>query len=170
MGRMGLPSISKLEDVLDLLLDPAKYQKYLVEFKEVYALTVAKLDDLETKEQAELYLAEATRTKTQTDAALAAAVKSLDEAKLAEEHAKSLLGYAEAYRDETVEKLDESKKAFSLEVDAFTDAKEQFSVYVKTEEARLAEESAASKARQIKTQEVLEEITEKRNKLVAALG
>lgn len=59
MGRQILPSISKLEDVLDLLTDPEKYTKYLSEFKQVYDETLNILGVLDTKQKADSYLSDA---------------------------------------------------------------------------------------------------------------
>ena len=55
MGRAGLPSISKIEDVLDLLTDPEKYIRYLTEFKSVHDEVKASLGDLDTKAKADAY-------------------------------------------------------------------------------------------------------------------
>lgn len=61
MGKFQLPSISKLEEVLDLLLDPEKYKQYMVEFKDAYDQASARLGDVDTKIKAEQYLAKATQ-------------------------------------------------------------------------------------------------------------
>ncbi len=67
MGRISLPSISKIEEVLDVLLDPAKYQKYLVEFKAAYDEAANALGNLKTKEQADKYLSDAIDAKQEAD-------------------------------------------------------------------------------------------------------
>jgi len=59
MGRQSLPSISKLEDVLDLLTDPDKYIKYLKEFRDIYNETLNVLSILDTKEKADKYMSDA---------------------------------------------------------------------------------------------------------------
>ena len=59
MGRPILPSISKLEDVLDLITDPEKYRKYLIEFKVSYDSVKNAVGDLDTKEKADKYLYDA---------------------------------------------------------------------------------------------------------------
>jgi vacuolar-type H+-ATPase subunit I/STV1 len=64
MGRIGLPSISKLEEVLDLIMDPEKYKKYLVEFKSIHDDAVMRLDMLKTKEDADKYFNEALDANT----------------------------------------------------------------------------------------------------------
>jgi hypothetical protein len=64
MGRIGLPSISKLEEVLDLIMDPEKYKKYLIEFKSIHDDAVMRLDMLKTKEDADKYFHEALDANT----------------------------------------------------------------------------------------------------------
>lgn len=59
MGKMSLPSISKIEDVLDLLTDPEKYIQYMTEFKQAYDEAHNALGDLKIKGQADMYLASA---------------------------------------------------------------------------------------------------------------
>lgn len=59
MARLMLPSITKLEDVLDLLTDPKKYQAYLEDFKQVHAQAMEALGTLKTKQDADAVLASA---------------------------------------------------------------------------------------------------------------
>lgn len=87
-GRINIPSITKLEEVLDVLLDPEKYKAYLVEFKTAYDLANDRLADLQTKEQADVYLASAAENASlskralelATEKAIAIVAKATDEA------------------------------------------------------------------------------------------
>ena len=66
MGRPVLPSIAKLEDVLDLLTNPDKYVKYLNELRQIHAETANILQLLDTKQKADVFLSEAQDVKTET--------------------------------------------------------------------------------------------------------
>ena len=57
MGKMPLPSISTLEDVVDILLKPEKYALYLTEFKRAHDEAESLLGLLVTKDLANEYLA-----------------------------------------------------------------------------------------------------------------
>lgn len=92
MGRAVLPSISKIDDVLDLMLDPQKYAKYLSEFKSIYEETQLKLADLKTKEEADNFLSRAHAALLEADEIRKAAVKECELAQTAKAE-------AEEYRD-----------------------------------------------------------------------
>lgn len=67
MAKSVLPSISKWEEVLDILLNPEKYKAYMVDFKAAYDKSVAILDLVTTKEEADKYLAEAMNIKIKAE-------------------------------------------------------------------------------------------------------
>ena len=64
MARPGLPSITKMEEVLDLITNPEKYKKYIVEFMTLHAELKNMLGDLATKELAESFLSQAAEAKS----------------------------------------------------------------------------------------------------------
>ena len=59
MGHRALPSISKIEEVLDILTNPDKYLQYMKDFKAAYDEAKQSLGDLQTKEEADAYLSTA---------------------------------------------------------------------------------------------------------------
>jgi hypothetical protein len=104
MGRQSLPSISKLEDVLDLLTDPDKYIKYLKEFRDVYTETHNIIGVLDTKEK--------------VDRALSAALEQVTAADLYEKASKDKIRDANKHSEELLLDLQEAQAEFDKKVKA----------------------------------------------------
>jgi chromosome segregation ATPase len=81
MGKVALPSITKLEEVLELMTSPEKYKQYLADFKAQYDQVMLVLGVLDTKEKADGYLAHAqnelTRAKQEGQAIVTQAHEKL---------------------------------------------------------------------------------------------
>lgn len=67
MGRISLPAISKFEEVLEVLLDPQKYLQYMIEFKEAHTKAQEALGNLQAKDAADAYLAQANDKLVEAD-------------------------------------------------------------------------------------------------------
>lgn len=111
MGRLGLPSVTKMEDVLDLITDPDKYKRYITEFMSIYKETQLALGNLQTKEDAESFLVSAADAKDKAirDKATAEAVL-VDARAVAEE----TLQFAQKQKDEAASELEAAHKSVSL--------------------------------------------------------
>lgn len=165
MGKQVLPSISKLEDVLDLLTDPDKYIKYLKEFRDVHDLTMQTLGILDTKEKAEEYLA-------------AAKVKE-QEAKIFATNEKAKLSKHALELDQEAAVLKQSKAEFAERVRAFEQSAQQterallndranFESYKVDAEKVISTQSAQNGQVRHDLERLSDELAERRSKIAAA--
>ena len=166
MGRQALPSISKLEDALDLLTDTAKYQKYLHELKAIYNDTALKLADLATKEQADSYLAQAQTKLLDISAKVDQAEAVYQDSKVAKADAEKSLAAAQAYEKATAARLAEVNAQFDVianEKASLAHERQDFQEYIEHEKAEL------QKVRQMHA-DAVHELETKRKRLSTALA
>ena len=166
MGKQVLPSISKIEEVLDLLLDPQKYKQYLVEFQQVYADAQAALGQLAKKDLADNYLSQATSAREEAlQLVKETELKAQDviKEKVALESAKQSVQVAEQAAAIRLEDLTRQYAKLDEKVKLHEDEKAAFQEFVLTQKAAL----------QASRQDLAEQRTafeERRAKLAAAVG
>lgn len=123
MGRIGLPPILKLDEVLDLITSPDKYKRYMLEFKEQYEEAKAALGDLKTKEQADAYLAHAIDKAALAEHEREDAKQLLAKARI---EAKELLESAKRESDNAHEQHEKQHAALILQAEALRKAETAF--------------------------------------------
>jgi hypothetical protein len=162
MGRAALPSIAKLEDVLDLIIDPAKYIKYMTEFKSIYADAKSALGDLDTKEKADFYLAQSLDAK--------------DEAALVTRKAKDELLKAHVEADEIRIEIGKVQNEFLRDKESYTERftslvkrEENFAKFVEDQQKLLESERKSLTSQQEQVAKLQLDVQAKREKLEAAL-
>ena len=136
MGRPLLPSITKIEEVLDLVTDPAKYLKYMTEFKIAHDQVLHALENLDTKEKAEAFLADARMQHASAKEALTQAeVKASEVIKVASDKSQNILESAEEVHSKVlfeVEKLNSDKKKVAEQFKLIADKTASLEAYEKT--------------------------------------
>ena len=63
------PSINSLSELLELVTKPEKYRAYAIQLEDTLNAIDERLGDLDSKEKADAYLAQATQTKLEADGA-----------------------------------------------------------------------------------------------------
>jgi chromosome segregation ATPase len=162
MGRVGLPPITKLEEVLDLLTDPAKYKRYLDEFKAIYDETRLSLGDLQTKEQADVYLATADDTRN-------AAYKILADAKVSADKAYEEVKILRDEQRELHAEIQEERKEVGKATVDLKAAQDAFDKYKAEGELYLQKQREEITAKQQEIDELSAKVDAKRLKLEEAL-
>lgn len=153
MAKSVLPSISKWEEVLDILLNPEKYKAYMVDFQAAYDKAAAILDLVTTKEEADQYLDKAKRNEVRTAALKEDAELFLASARQAHEAHETV--YAETLKEkakherltvafgEEFAKLDAEKKKVANELysqlEELRIAKEEFQCFREKHAEKVAE-------------------------------
>ena len=166
MGKMVLPSISKIEDVLDLLTNPAKYIQYMQEFKTVYDEAHNALGDLHTKEAADAYLSSAADAHD-------AAIKYTENAKksVAEMYAEHTAKVNKVNIDLDVREsfVSEKEKRHEKCSEEFKELQEAFHKNVETVSAELQRQLNEVDRKSVKLDSELSLVAERKAKAVEAM-
>ena len=164
------PSINSLSELLELVTKPEKYRAYAIQLEDTLTAIDERLGDLDSKEKADAYLAQATQTKLEADGARLKAEKD----------AHDIVEKANAYAGRIVADADRVL-ATAKDKDANADAALQASI----RQARALEQREADAAakhteaqRLVQVAESLKakadserlELATKRAKLMEALG
>ena len=164
------PSINSLSELLELVTKPEKYRAYAIQLEDTLNAIDERLGDLESKEKADAYLAQATQTKLEADGARLTA----------ERDAHDIVEKANAYAGRIVADAN-GVLATAKDKDANADAALQASIR-QARELEQREEAAAQKhteaLRLVQVAESLKakadserlELATKRAKLMEALG
>jgi len=165
MGRISLPSISKLEDVLDLLLNPEKYKQYLLEFKNAHDAATLALANLETKAQADTYLSQSITAHQHAEKARADAHKVLADAKYeADKMCEKMLAHA----DEINNRIVVEQKTLLSQMQEFKKAKAEFDSYKAASEEQIASQKRQNDQVRSELEKLSAKLEDKRVKISLA--
>lgn len=147
MGKLGLPSISKLEEVFDLITNLEKYTQYLSDLKATHDAAKQALGLIETKEQADNLLSDALDAKRRAfieiEAMEAEASRKLTAAEEDRQAAHNLMVTWDSKVQVGLEDLEHGKQAVSKARQGIDQEKAAFADYLKEMKAGLLVEKSA---------------------------
>lgn len=147
MGRISLPDISKVEEVLELITNQDKYVKYMNEIVVAHKAAKEALGDLQTKEQADVYLAQAadrhaSAVRHETDAKAALAKAQNDVSQQTQDLAQEKRHWQTEYKSQA-----DLQRQAGLDL---AKEKEAFDTHVFVTSTKLKEEADANEALRLK--------------------
>ena len=164
------PSINSLSELLELVTKPEKYRAYAIQLEDTLNAIDERLGDLDSRDKADAYLAQATQTKLEADGARLKAEKD----------AYDIVEKANAYAGRIVADADRVLAAAKAK-DANADAALQASIRqardleqreVKAAETHTEAQRLVQVAESLKAQATAElaDLAAKRKKLLEAIG
>lgn len=164
--QLIIGSITKLEEVLDLVTDPEKYVQYMKDLKEAHALIVEKLDWVKTKEEAEQLLADARNEAEKSAVDIKKHYNELHEKE--QEFAKNRSEHY-AKLDKSIAEFEEKAQALNTLSKAHNAEYEEFSGYEREARKKLHEQQVEVTELQNKYTKLVAEAQEKKVKAEALL-
>lgn len=166
MGRQVLPSISKIEEVLDLVTNPDKYIQYMKEFRDVYNETMNVLGILDTKEKADRHYADAVDILAVANMDKQSAARELENIRLMKAELLSKTQQADEVLRSAEDRLEASNAQF-VKLDIAVRAHEaEKARHAREHEVELTNLESTKQA----AMEAVRVLVERRDKLAQALG